>query len=83
VFFPSFFVVIFGALCWWSFEVDFLGFLVGVTYEDLVPLWLVTLPPNLSRIELDLVVFRVGRVLDLERRFLRFHLIVSDSVRFL
>jgi hypothetical protein len=43
----------------------------------------VTLPPNLSRIELDLVVFRVGRVLDLERRFLRFHLIVSDSVRFL
>jgi hypothetical protein len=24
-----------------------LGFLVGVTYEDLVPLWLVTLPPNL------------------------------------
>jgi hypothetical protein len=35
VFFPSFFVVIFGALCWWSFEDD-------------VPLWLVTLPPNLS-----------------------------------
>jgi hypothetical protein len=25
-----------------------LGYLVGVTYEDLVPLWLVTLPPNLS-----------------------------------
>jgi hypothetical protein len=25
-----------------------LGFLVGVTYEVLVPLWLVTLPPNLS-----------------------------------
>jgi hypothetical protein len=23
-----------------------LGSLVGVTYEDLVPLWLVTLPPN-------------------------------------
>jgi hypothetical protein len=38
----------FGALCWRSFEDDFLGFLVGVTYEDLVPLWLVTLPPNLS-----------------------------------
>jgi hypothetical protein len=48
VFFPSFFVVIFGALCRWCFEDDFLGFLVGVTYEDLVPLWLVTLPPNLS-----------------------------------
>jgi hypothetical protein len=48
VFFPSFLVVIFGALCWRSFEDDFLEFLVGVTYEDLVPLWLVTLPPNLS-----------------------------------
>jgi hypothetical protein len=47
-----------------------LGILLGVTYEDLVPLWLVTLPPNLPRIGLDLVVFRVGRVLDLERRFL-------------
>jgi hypothetical protein len=23
---------------------DFLGILLGVTYEDLVPLWLVTLP---------------------------------------
>jgi hypothetical protein len=30
------------------FEDDFFGFSVGVTYEDLVPLWLVTLPPNLS-----------------------------------
>jgi hypothetical protein len=44
VFFSSFFVLIFGALCWRSFENDFLGFLVDVTYEDLVPLWLVTLP---------------------------------------
>jgi hypothetical protein len=34
--------------CWCSFEDDFLRFLVGVTYEDLVPLCLVTLPPNLS-----------------------------------
>jgi hypothetical protein len=48
VLFSFFFVVIFGALCWRSFEEDFLGFLVGVTYEDLVPLWLVTLPSNLS-----------------------------------
>jgi hypothetical protein len=48
VVFPSFLVLIFGALCWRCFEDDFLGFLVGVTYEDLVPLWLVTLPPNLS-----------------------------------
>jgi hypothetical protein len=46
--FPSFFVVIFEVLCWRCFEDDFLGFLVGVTYEDLVPLWLVTLPPNIS-----------------------------------
>jgi hypothetical protein len=38
VFFLSFFVVIFGALCWRSFEDDFWGFLVSVTYEDLVPL---------------------------------------------
>jgi hypothetical protein len=39
--------VIFGAFCWRSFEDDFMGFFVGVTYEDLVPFWLVTLPPNL------------------------------------
>jgi hypothetical protein len=47
VVFPSFLVLIFEALCWRCFEDDFLGFLVGVTYEDLVPLCLVTLPPNL------------------------------------
>jgi hypothetical protein len=44
-------MVIFGALCcdfsWQSFEDDFLGTLLGVTYEDVVPLWLVTLPSNL------------------------------------
>jgi hypothetical protein len=40
--------LIFGALCWWCFEDDLLGSLVGVTYEDLVPLWLVTFPPNFS-----------------------------------
>jgi hypothetical protein len=32
---------------WQSFEYNFLGILLGVTYEDLVPFWLVTLPPNL------------------------------------
>jgi hypothetical protein len=37
-------VVIFGVLCWRYFEDDFLGCVVGVMYEDLVPLWLVTLP---------------------------------------
>jgi hypothetical protein len=45
--FPVSFVLIFGALCWRCFEDDFLGFLVGVTYEVLLPLWLVTLPVNL------------------------------------
>jgi hypothetical protein len=45
---PSFFALIFGALSWWCLEDDFLGSLVGVTYDDLVPLSLVTLPPNLS-----------------------------------
>jgi hypothetical protein len=44
--FPVSFVVIFGAFCWRCFENVFLGFLVGVTYEVLVPLWLVTFPPN-------------------------------------
>jgi hypothetical protein len=38
VVFPLSFVLIFGALCWRCFENDFLGSLVGVTYEDLVPL---------------------------------------------
>jgi hypothetical protein len=48
VVFSSFFVLIFGALCWRSFEDDFSRSLVGVTYEDLVPLWPVTLLPNVS-----------------------------------
>jgi hypothetical protein len=49
VLFPSFFVVIFRALsCAFLGRILSMiswGFLVGVTYEDLVPLWLVTLPP--------------------------------------
>jgi hypothetical protein len=32
---------------------DFLGILLGVTYENLVPLWLVTLPQ--ISLELDLI----------------------------
>jgi hypothetical protein len=47
VVFLSSFVLIFGDLCWRCFEDDFLGSLVGLTYEDLVSLWLVTFPPNL------------------------------------
>jgi hypothetical protein len=45
----------------------FARFLLGVTYEDLVPLWLVTLPQESPCIGLDLVVFRVSLVLALER----------------
>jgi hypothetical protein len=48
VVFPLSFVLIFGAHCWQCFEDDFLGCLVGVMYEVLVPLCLVTLPPNHS-----------------------------------
>jgi hypothetical protein len=65
VFFPSF-LVIFGVLCWRCFEDDFLGFWVGVTYEDLVPLWLVTLPPQIS-LESDSIwwFFELGEFLTL------------------
>jgi hypothetical protein len=45
--FPALFCVDFRS-CLLAVEDDLLGFLVGVTYEVLVPLWLVTLPPNLS-----------------------------------
>jgi hypothetical protein len=41
------------------------------------------LPPNLPWIGLDLVVFRVARVLALESQNLSFLLIVRDSGRFL
>jgi hypothetical protein len=53
-----------------------------VTYEDLVPLWLVTLPQDPPRIDLDLVVFRVARVHDLEGLNPRFPLTVGILVRF-
>jgi hypothetical protein len=78
--FSELFVVIFVAEFWGRVLVRFL---LGVTDEDLVPLWLVTLPQESPWIGLDLVVFGVARVLALERRFLRFLLIVSDSGRFL
>jgi hypothetical protein len=80
-------LVIFGAL-----SCDFLGgvlrvvswgFMLGVTYEDLVPLWIVTLPQELPWIDLDLVGYRVAGVLDLEGLNLRFPLIVGVSVWFL
>jgi hypothetical protein len=59
------------------------GFKLGVTYGDLVPLWLVNLPQEPPWIGLDLVVFLVARVLDLEGLNPRFPLIVGISVRFL
>jgi hypothetical protein len=63
VFFQSFFVVIFGVLCWRSFEDDFLGFLVGVTYEDLVPLFLVTLPQISPKSDSTRWFFKLGELL--------------------
>jgi hypothetical protein len=41
------FTELFVVLSWRSFEDDFLGISLDDMYEDLVPLWLVTLPPNL------------------------------------
>jgi hypothetical protein len=78
--FSEHFVVIFVAEFWGRFLA---GFLLGVTYEDLVPLWLVTFPQEPPWIGLDLVVFRVARVLDLEGLNPRFPLIASVSGRFL
>jgi hypothetical protein len=74
------FLVIFLAEFWGQFLV---GFLLGVTYEDLVPLWLVTLPQELPWIVLDLVGFRVAWVLDLEGLNPWFPLIVGISIWFL
>jgi hypothetical protein len=85
--FLSFFVVIFWALC-----CDFLGgvlrmiswvfcWVSRMRTLCLFGWWLC--PQNLPWIGLDLVVFRVARVLALESQNLRFLLIVSDSGRFL
>jgi hypothetical protein len=78
--FSELFLVLFVAEFWGWFLA---GFLLGVTYEDLVPLWLVTLPHELPWINLDLVVFRVARVHDLEGQDPWFPLIESVSVWFL
>jgi hypothetical protein len=78
--FSELFVVIFVVEFW---EWFLARFLLGVTYEDIVPLWLVTFPQESPWIGLDLVVFRVARVLSLESQNPQFLLIVSDSGRFL
>jgi hypothetical protein len=74
------FLVIFLAEFWGRFLARFL---LGVTYEDLGPLWLVTLPQELPWIDLGLVVCRVARVQDLEGQDSRFSLIMGVSVWFL
>jgi hypothetical protein len=59
------------------------GFGVGVTHEDLVPLFLVTLPLQTRGKLSDLVVFVGARVLEVWSRDLRFPMIESVPVQFL
>jgi hypothetical protein len=61
----------------------FVGFGVGVTHEDLVPLFLVTLPLQTRGKLSDLVVFVGARVLEVWSRDLQFRMIESVSVQFL
>jgi hypothetical protein len=61
VFFPFSFLVIFGAFSW-NFRGEVLGrffegFLLDVTYEDLMPLFLVILLQQTLQNGFDLVVF--------------------------
>jgi hypothetical protein len=61
----------------------FVGFGVGVTHVDLVPLFLVTLPLQTCGKLSDLVVFVGARVIEVWSRDLRFPMIESVSVQFL
>jgi hypothetical protein len=61
----------------------FPGFGVGVTHEDLVPLFLVTLPLQTRGKLSDLMVLVGARVLEVLSRDLRFPMIESVSVQFL
>jgi hypothetical protein len=61
----------------------FAGFGVGVTHEDLVPLFLVTLLLQTCGKLSDLVVFVGARVLEVESRDLRFPMIESVLVQLL
>jgi hypothetical protein len=63
-------------------EVFFAVFSMGVTHEDLVPLFLVTLPLQTHGMLSDLVVFGGAWVLEVEPRNLRFPLIESVLVEF-
>jgi hypothetical protein len=60
----------------------FAGFVEGVTHEDLMPLFLVTLPLQTHGKLSDLVDFGGARVLEVEPRDLRSPLIESVSVEF-
>jgi hypothetical protein len=60
----------------------FAGFGVGVTHEDLVPLFLVTLPLQTRGKLSDLVIFFGTRVLEVWSRDLRFPMIESVLVQF-
>jgi hypothetical protein len=59
------------------------GFGVGITHEDLVPLSLVTLPLQTRGKLSDLVVLVGARILEVWSRDLRFPMIKSVSVQFL
>jgi hypothetical protein len=59
------------------------AFVVGVTHEDLVPLFLVTMPLQTCGKLSDLVDFGGARVLEVEPRYLRFPMIERISVQFL
>jgi hypothetical protein len=59
------------------------GFGVGVTHVDRVPLFLVTLPLQTCGKLSDLVVFVGARVIEVWSRDLRFPMIESVSVKFL
>jgi hypothetical protein len=65
---------------WRSF---FAGFEVGITHEDMVPLFLVVLLLQTRGKAVDLAVFGGAQVLEVEPRDLRFPMIESVSVEFL
>jgi hypothetical protein len=78
--------VIFGAFSWHfrgGVRRFFAGFDVGVTHEDPVPLFLVTLPLQTRGKLSDLVAFVGARVLEDWSQDLRFPMTDSVSVQFL
>ena len=62
---------------WRSF---FAGFVVGITHEDVVPLFLVILPLQTRGKAFDLMIFGVARVLEVKAQDLRFPMIESVLV---